>query len=288
MLNIFEIKQMFSIAHYSLKVSLFILLVLVAIAVYCQPTITKEDSLKYKLEQPKIALNIPVIDTSLFDINKDLEEQLISIDSILLVATENSANVKMAIAETNKFKYNREYIKWVYLNSIQLFYNWGYGNSLSNIDASNQTSVVAAQNVSAGYRVGINLVFPMGDLIGRSARLKSLFHETELARHKQDETRRMYKRVIIEDYFNLIANQKLLIVKSQDLESSRITAELALVEMRRGKIPPAELSRLRSILAIAEIGYEQAKRDFLSSYYKLETTLTVPLIKFRKKEAIKP
>jgi hypothetical protein len=94
--------------------------------------------------------------------------------------------------------------------------------------------------------------------------------------------------MIIDDYFVLVANQKLLFVKSQDLETSRITAEVALIEMRRGKTQPSELSRMRNIMAIAEINYEQAKRDFLSSYYKFETTLTVPLITFRKREVKKP
>lgn len=275
-------KMLFNLKYQNIFI-LSLLVLLLNSQCICQVKITYEDSLRYKMENIKSEIVIQNLDTSIFDFNKGLEEQLISLDSILLYATENSANVKMAIAETNKFKYNREYIKWVYLNSIQLFYNWGYGSNLNNIIASNQPNDIATQNLNAGYRFGVNLVFPLGDLLGRSARLKSLMHETDLAKHKQDESRRMYKRVIIEDYFNLIANQKLLFVKSQDLETSRIAAELALVEMRRGKIPPSELSRLRSILAIAETAFEIAKRDFSSSYYKLETTLTVPLINFKKR-----
>lgn len=260
-----------------------ILMLVINCEVFSQIKLTYEDSLRYKLENVKAGITIQKIDTSIFDFNKSLEEQLISLDSIIFYATENSSNVKMAIAETNKFKYNREYIKWVYLNSIQLFYNWGYGSNLNNIVASNQPNDVATQNLNAGYRFGINLVFPLGDLIGRNARLKSLLHETDMAKHKQDEARRMYKRIIIEDYFNLIANQKLLFVKSQDLETTRIAAELSLVEMRRGKIPPSELSRMRGILAISETAFEIATRDFLSSYYKLESTLTVPLFNFKKR-----
>jgi outer membrane protein TolC len=248
----------------------------------------KVDSLKQKMASPASNLNVNIVDTSIFDINRDLEDQLMPLDSILLLATENSANIKMAIAETMKFKYNREYIKWIWLNSVQLFYNYGYGNQVTNQIASNQQVDVATQSLGIGYRVGVNVVLPLGDLIGRAARLKSLKYETDLAMHKQDEARRIYKRLIIDDYFALIANQKLLIVKSQDLETCRITAELAFIEMRRGKTQPAELSRLRNIMAVAEVGYEQAKRDFLSSYYRLESTLTQPLINFRKREVNKP
>ncbi|MFA9213244.1 MAG: TolC family protein [Candidatus Methylacidiphilales bacterium] len=240
------------------------------------------------MANPTTTIDLKNIDTLMFDINKDIEEQLIPLDSILYYATENSANLKMAVAETMKFKYNRDYIKWIWLNSLQLFYNYGYGDQVTNLIASNQQNDVATQNIGIGYRVGFNFVLPLGDLIGRSARLKSLKSETEMAKYKQDEARRIYKRLIIDDYFALVSNQKLLMVKSQDLETSRITAELAFIEMRRGKTQPAELSRLRNIMAVAEIGYEQAKRDFLSSYYRLETTLTVPLIYFKQREVRKP
>jgi hypothetical protein len=254
----------------------------------CQQNKSLIDSLKLQLENPKTNINISMIDTNAFDINKDIEEQLIPLDSILLYVSENSANLKMAIAETMKFKYNRKYISWIWLNSFQLFYNYGYGNQLNNIISSAQIPDLATQSLGIGYRFGVNIVLPMGDVIGRSARLKSLNFETDIARYKQDEARRLYKRLVIEDYFILISNQKLLFVKSQDLETSRISAEVALIEMRRGKTQPSELGRIRNIMAIAEINFEQARRDFLSSYYKFETTLSVPLTTFKKGEASKP
>jgi outer membrane protein TolC len=147
---------------------------------------------------------------------------------------------------------------------------------------------LATQSLGIGYRFGVNIILSLGDFFGRSARLKSLNFETDVARYKQDEARRVYKRLIIEDYFILISNQKLLFVKSQDLETSRISAEVALIEMRRGKTQPSELGRIRNIMAIAEINFEQARRDFLSSYYKFETTLSVPLTTFKKSEISKP
>jgi len=268
--------------------ALSILLLLLNKSANCQQSSDRIDSLKQKLENGNGKAILSIIDTNAFDVNKDLEEQLIPLDSILYYASENSANLKMAIAETMKFKYNRKYISWVWLNAFQLFYNYGYGNQINNVISSTQIADVATQSLGIGYRVGFNFVLPIGDFIGRSARLKSLFYETEIARYKQDEARRMYKRMIIDDYFILISNQKLLFVKSQDLETSRISAEVALIEMRRGKSQPSELGRIRNIMAIAEINYENARRDFLSSYYKLETTLTVPLTTFKKREVKKP
>jgi len=273
---------------YLINFGAIILLLISRLVSYAQVGYERSDSLKAKMANPETAINISNIDTLIFDVNKDIDEQLMPLDSILYYATENSANLKMAIAETMKFKYNRDYIKWIYLNSVQLFYNYGYGNQITNQIASNQQIDVASQSLGIGYRIGLNVILPLGDLIGRSARLKSLRSETDMAKYKQDEARRIYKRLIIDDYFALVSNQKLIRVKSQDLETCRITAELAFIEMRRGKTQPAELSRLRNIMAVAEISYEQAKRDFLSSYYRLETTLTVPLIYFKKREVSKP
>lgn len=273
---------------YLIKFVILTVLITSGLLGYAQVGYERSDSLKSLMANPSIAIDLKNIDSLMFDVSKDIEDQLVPLDSILYYATENSANLKMAVAETMKFKYNRDYIKWIWLNSVQLFYNYGYGNQVTNQIASNQPNDVATQSLGIGYRVGLNVVLPLGELIGRSARLKSLKSETEMARFKQDEARRIYKRLIIDDYFALISNQKFLMVKSQDLETSRITAELAFIEMRRGKTQPAELSRIRNIMAAAEVGYEQAKRDFLSSYYRLETTLTVPLIYFKKREVSKP
>lgn len=277
----------FVLKYYS-KVLLCIFLLVFCKLATCQPSKLLIDSLKLQLENPKININISMIDTNAFDINKDIEDQLIPLDSILYYVSENSANLKMAIAETMKFRYNKKYISWIWLNSFQLFYNYGYGNQLNNIISSSQIPDLATQSLGIGYRFGVNIILSMGDLFGRSARLKSLNFETDVARYKQDEARRVYKRLIIEDYFILISNQKLLFVKSQDLETSRISAEVALIEMRRGKTQPSELGRIRNIMAIAEINFEQARRDFLSSYYKFETTLSVPLTTFKKSEISKP
>lgn len=275
-------------SKYYLNLVSICMLLIISNLCFGQRGYSEADSLKMRMEKPSSDVKMQIIDTNTFDINRGIEEQLISLDSIIYYVTEKSANYKMAVAETNKFKYNRDYIKWIWLNSVQLFYNYGYGDQVTYIVSSNQQNDVATQNLGIGYRVGINVVLPLGDLMGRSARLKSLKSETEMAQHKQDEAKRIYKRLIIDDYFALISNQKLLLVKSQDLETSRITAELAFIEMRRGKTQPAELSRLRNIMAVAEVGYEQARRDFLASYYRFETTLTQPLTNFKKKEVRKP
>jgi len=277
----------FLLKYYSINLLIIFLLIFSNLG-NCQQNKTLIDSLKLKLENPKTNINISMIDTNAFDINKDIEDQLIPLDSILYYVSENSANLKMAIAETMKSKYNKKYISWIWLNSFQLFYNYGYGNQLNNVISSSQIPDLATQSLGIGYRFGVNIILSMGDFFGRSARLKSLNYETDVARYKQDEARRLYKRLIIEDYFILISNQKLLFVKSQDLETSRISAEVALIEMRRGKTQPTELGRIRNIMAIAEINFEQARRDFLSSYYKFETTLSAPLTKFKKSEEIKP
>lgn len=264
---------------------------LLLLSVFCfsqarsQP-FSREDSLKMSLASGSGnkagSLNMQTGD-SLFDFSIDLAEQLLPIDTVLQIAVQNSASVRMTEYEMLKFKHNQNYTRYLILNSLQVFYNYTYGNQFTNLVQSNVATDVQSANLGVGYRVGVNLSIPFGEFLGRSSRLRSQYYETELVRQKMEDVSRIVKKQVVDDYFNLIQAQKTLLVKSQDMETSRVTAEIALIDFKRGKIPPSELSRYRNILAIAETNFELAKRDFMVAYYKLEITIGIPLYKIKKK-----
>jgi outer membrane protein TolC len=72
-------------------------------------------------------------------------------------------------------------------------------------------------------------------------------------------------------------------IRDQDAESARLTAEISNVEMKRGKIHPSELSRMKNVHAIAESNLESSRRDFMMYYYQLEVLVGVKLNTLRKK-----
>lgn len=225
-----------------------------------------------------------VIDTISFDPNIDLADQLMPIDSILDYACKNSPSVKMVEAEIDRFKFNTKYISTIWLNGIGLFYNYTYGNQFTSLTTNTVSNPTLSSNLGIGDRFGVNIQFLLGEIYGRSNRMKSLRAEVEMARQKRQEVMVEIKRRVIADYYNLITNQRLVKIKQADAESATITASIAEYEMKRGKIMPAELSRLKNVQSIADVNLELSRRDYITVYCQFEALLGCRLSNFKKKK----
>jgi outer membrane protein TolC len=226
-----------------------------------------------------------IIDTINFDPNIDLAEQIMPIDSILNYVCKYSPTLKMIEAEEDKSKYNRKYISALWLNGIGLFYNYTYGNQFTSLVSSTMTDQQLSNNLGLGYRLGVNVQFLLGEIYGRKSRLKSLQAEVEMAKQKRAEAIIEVKRKVISDYYDLIANQRLVKLKQTDAESAALTANIAEYEMKRGKIMPSDLSRLKNIQSIADVNLQLSIRDYMVSYNQLEALLGCSLSSFKNKKA---
>jgi outer membrane protein TolC len=226
---------------------------------------------------------IAFIDTISFDPNLDLAQQIMPIDSILNYICKYSPTLKMFDAEADKSNYNKKYISTLWLNGIGLFYNYTYGNQFTSLISSTITEQQLSNNLGIGYRFGVNIQFLLGEIYGRKSKLKSLQAEIETAKQKRAEALIELKRKVIADYYNLIANQKLVKIKQADAESASITVSIAEYEMKRGKIMPSDLSRLKNIQSIADVNLELSRRDYMISYNQFETLLGCRLSNFKIK-----
>lgn len=226
-----------------------------------------------------------IIDTISFDPNLDLAQQIMPIDSILNYICQYSPTLKMFDAEADKSKYNKKYISTLWLNGIGLFYNYTYGNQFTSLISSTMTDQQLSNNLGIGYRIGVNIQFLLGEIYGRKSRLKSLQAEIETAKQKRAEALIELKRKVIADYYNLIANQKLVKIKQADAESASITVSIAEYEMKRGKIMPSDLSRLKNIQSIADVNLELSRRDYMITYNQFETLLGCRLSNFKIRTA---
>ena len=243
------------------------------------------DSLKLDLINPekvdkKILAGIPV-DTIQFNLNTDLRSQLKPLDSIIAYCMANSPTLKFEASQVKKFHYNHKYNRYVWLDGVTGFYNYSYGDQSFLITGST-LAAQASNNLANGYRYGYNIQFPLSLFFTQAPKMKSLKAEVEGAKMKKEEAAIELKRRIIQDYFVMLAAQKMVSIRIEDEESSRLAYEIGSVEMKRGKIHPSELARLRNILAMAESGLEMAKRDFMISYYQFEALLGVKLTFFKK------
>lgn len=226
---------------------------------------------------------IAINDTISFDPNLDLAQQIMPIDSILNYICKYSPTLKMFDAEADKSNYNKKYISTLWLNGIGLFYNYTYGNQFTSLISSTITDQQLSNNLGIGYRFGVNIQFLLGEIYGRKSKLKSLQAEIETAKQKRAEALIELKRKVIADYYNLIANQKLVKIKQADAESASITVSIAEYEMKRGKIMPSDLSRLKNIQSIADVNLELSRRDYMISYNQFETLLGCRLSNFKIK-----
>lgn len=164
-----------------------------------------------------------------------------------------------------------------------MFYNYTYGNQFTSLISSTITDQQLSNNLGIGYRFGVNIQFLLGEIYGRKSKLKSLQAEIETAKQKRAEALIELKRKVIADYYNLIANQKLVKIKQADAESASITVSIAEYEMKRGKIMPSDLSRLKNIQSIADVNLELSRRDYMISYNQFETLLGCRLSNFKIK-----
>ena len=225
-----------------------------------------------------------VIDTINFDPNIDLADQLMPLDSILDYACKFSPSIKMVEAEIDRFKFNTKYISTIWLNGIGVFYNYTYGNQFSSLASTTVAGTTQSSSLGVGDRYGVNIQFQLGEIYGYKNRMKSLKAEVEMARQKRQEVMVEIKRRIIGDYYNLITNQRLVKIKQADAESAAITASIAEYEMKRGKIMPADLSRLKNVQSIADVNLELSRRDYITVYCQFEALLGCRLSNFKKKK----
>lgn len=226
-------------------------------------------------------LNSMPVDTLYFDLSKDLSEQLLPLDTLLEIAVANSPAMHFEDASIEKARQHMRYNRYTFLNGVSGFYNYTAGDQVTLIQNTGSDPTLS-NAFGVGTRYGINLMLPLSEVVARPNKMKQLKAEITMAKHKRNDIAIEVKRQVISDYFNMISAQRILNIRIQDAESSRLTVEIALVEMKRGKIHPQELSRLKNLHAIAETNLEMSKKEFMTFYYQLETMMGVRLHNLKK------
>lgn len=242
---------------------------------------TGKDSLVWNGSEMVPLSSIPT-DSILFNLNEDLGKQLMPLDSILAYAVRYSPALHFEDASIERAQFNTKYTRYLFMNGITGFFNYTYGNQ-TNLNTVNADGSVLNNSLGVGTRFGANVVFPLTEVFGRPNRMKQLRAEEKMAKYKRQDVELELKKRLIADFYNMLAAQKIMSVREQDVESARLTVDIADVEMRRGKIHPSELSRLKNVLTIAESNLELSRRDFMVYYYQLETAVGVKLSTLRRK-----
>lgn len=222
-------------------------------------------------------MDLNQLQPSSLDLNRDLKEQLLPVDSIIQIAIKNNPGVKMNEALVKSGEAQVKYAKSEWLRDISFNFTNTYGNS-TLFYTTNETPVeTQTQNLNTGYRAGININIPLYEVFGRQHRV-DIFRNELLAKDEQRKNTEMelVNRVIYQ-YNYAIAAHRMMMISSENMQAALTHLAMAEKEFSEGVIPIGESARITEFAAKAKMDFETAKREFFVWYMQLETLVGVRL-----------
>ncbi|AYL95159.1 TolC family protein [Mucilaginibacter celer] len=210
------------------------------------------------------------------DEGKDLQVQLVPLDSIIDLAVKNSPAVKFQKDLVESSKAQLDFAKRVWTNNIMGFVNYSTGNQSIVSSDSQSPGSVASSNITSGFRMGVQINLPLYELVGRKSRVNLYKYQYNSSINKRDESVQELKKEVIQTYYNLLYANNLLSIRSEAKESAINQYTIAQKQFKDGAIDVLELSRLKTIEVNARADYEEAKRQFSTLYAQMEPLVGVP------------
>ena len=212
----------------------------------------------------------------LLDEQKELQQQMVPLDSILELAVKNSPAVKFQGDLIESAKSQLEFSKKLWTNNIVGFVNYSVGNQ-SIVSADSQSpGTQTSSNITNGLRMGIQINLPLYELIGRKSRIKIYKYDLNSTINKKDESVQELKKEVILQYYNLLYASNLLAIRSEAKQSAINQYSIAEKQFRDGIIEIGELSRLKTFDVNARADYEEAKRQFSTYFNQFEILIGAP------------
>ena len=222
-----------------------------------------------------IGSNLPKYRT--LDLNKDLKDQLLPVDSLIDLAIANNPGIKMQDALVQSGEQQIKFSSKEWLHDIVFNFNDNYGNSTLFYN-TNQTPVeTQSKNLTSGYRVGININIPLYEVFGRNNRVGVYRAELHAKEEKVKDLELELARRVIYEYNYVLASHRVMQISSNANEAAALHLQMADREFKEGTIPVADFSRITEFATKAQIDFEISKREFFSWYQQLEKLIGVRL-----------
>lgn len=206
-------------------------------------------------------------------LSTDLEEKLPGLDTLIQVAMKHSPYVKFneAVVESSheQIKINRR----MWHDNISAFGNYSGGNQRLMVGGTSDGS----NNLLNGYRYGVNVNIPLSTFTTRKSHVRSAEALYKAARHEKEQTELELRNQVIQEYYNLIAAQKILKIKSLALENAELRFEIAEQRFNEGSVPLDQYTDVSESLIRSETEYEEAKRNFFTEFRQFEQLLGMSL-----------
>jgi outer membrane protein TolC len=209
-----------------------------------------------------------------FDFNRDIQDQLPPLDSLMNIARAFSPMLEKfknySLAEREKIELARK--SWS--SNIQIQANYAMGNQSLLLSGSAASDL---NQLSNGYRAGINLGLPIYELFTRPNRIKLAQAEAKAAKDQMNEAGLLVDREVAQIYYQLLASFKQMLVTQSFTDKAIISDLLAEKQLEKNQISLADYTRISEIRAGTEGRKYEAEKNFYNAYFSLQIILGVPL-----------
>jgi outer membrane protein TolC len=223
--------------------------------------------------------NLPVKDTAVNSAvwvpKYDLEQELISLDEIIVIAIENSPYIKYDIALISREKYSLRMTQMDWLGRVSAIGMYSAGNQ--QIAYGNLNQGATSTNILNGYRYGVNVNIPLSEFTSRGPKIKAGRAELDAAKFKREQTELNLRRQVIQEYNSLVGAEKLLKIKNEGRENARLTYQMAEKQFREGGIQLADMTHANDALMNAEGAHLMAITEYKIMFLSFEELIGVKL-----------
>ncbi|MBK7888050.1 MAG: TolC family protein [Bacteroidetes bacterium] len=241
--------------------------------IYLQSLSTNSYSQTERVKLPDMTPEPNASEVSALDLNKDLKDQLIPLDSMISIALLNNPGIKaqeaLIEAGIDQIKFSRR--EWQ--NGVFGSFTQSLGNQAVIFNTNQEPEAIQSSSIQSGFRVGLNVNIPLFLLFGRTSRINVYEHELEVRRQTEEKIKMEVSRQIIYEYNNMLSTHRLMLITSNSKGTTRLLSEMAEKQFSQGDISIAELSSVSAIATKAESDYEISRRDFYNNYQQLEKLL---------------
>ena len=225
--------------------------------------------------RPALSLNDSAL--TKIDLNKELVDQIVPLDSLIKVALENSPTIQAQDALIEASKDQIKFARREWQNGVSGFFSQSLGNQSLFYDSNQDLNTVQSKSLQTGYRLGLNVSVPLFLLFGRTSRINVYQHEQEVREKTGEKIKLDVSRQVISEYNSVLSAHRILLLATKSRGTSRLLQDMAEKQFAQGDISIADYSSVAAITSKAEQDYEIARSNFYNVYLSLEKLLGVRL-----------
>jgi outer membrane protein TolC len=206
-------------------------------------------------------------------IAEEIENLLPPLQSIIDTALARNLDIKAKdhLVSVREYNLKTERRRWTENLGIQADARYGtFDNFSLNTLVGVTPNSLTTRNNQLNYGVGAFLKIPLFDIATRKNTIGSYKAQVDEAVSEAGVQRDLIRQAVIKQYHEVVLKHKILRIRSKYLETARINVQMGESDFHSGKTTINEYARIADFAAIAEVNFESAKSEFITSYLILE------------------